>query len=139
MMEEKYHGIVFGGCLGIMYENWYDNKQKAESEVRRKAKELVRNSNDEHMDAQYTVSLDDKIIAAGDVPLRGLRNIGKNHPGNEWHDYGFMMVNGERIEQRLTAKEIVWLNTRTTMSIPGMVIKTGRTISKTLPMTRVLN
>jgi hypothetical protein len=96
-MKEKYHGIVSGGCMGIVYEAWYSNKRKAEREVRRKAKELVRNSYDEHMSACFTVSLGDKVIVSGAVPMRGLRNIWKNHPGNNWHDYGYMVVNGERI------------------------------------------
>ncbi|GHT63683.1 hypothetical protein FACS1894110_01930 [Spirochaetia bacterium] len=96
-MKEKYHGIISGGCMGIVYENWYDDKRKAEKEVRLKAKELIRNSCDEYMSAYYMVSLSGEIVASGDIPMRGLRHIWKNYPGNGWHDYGYMVIGGVRI------------------------------------------
>ncbi|GHT83195.1 hypothetical protein FACS1894137_03690 [Spirochaetia bacterium] len=66
-MKEKYHGIVSGNYMGIVYGNCYEDKRKAEKEVRRKAKELARNSFDE------------------------------NYPGYEKHDYRSMVIGGVRI------------------------------------------
>jgi hypothetical protein len=96
-MKDKYHGVVFGEYLGIVYENWYEGKREAEKGMRRKAKELARDSPDEYMSAYYTVSLGGEVVASGEVPIRPIRHIWKDHPGNGWHDYGPMAIGGVRI------------------------------------------
>jgi hypothetical protein len=50
-MEGKYHGIISHECRGIPYENWYNEKRKTEKEIRRKSKDLVRNSLEDHISA----------------------------------------------------------------------------------------
>jgi hypothetical protein len=66
-MKGKYHGIVSGECMGIVFANCNTDKRQAEKEVREKAKELAHNTYDE------------------------------NYPGNGRHDYGNMVIGGVRI------------------------------------------
>jgi len=96
-MTEPYYGAVTADGMGKVFEGWYDSEKKALQELRREARRIVRNSFEENLTSYWDLYLGDKAIASGQVPMKGLRRIWKNYPGNGWHDYGYMVIGGTRI------------------------------------------
>jgi hypothetical protein len=96
-MTAQYHGTVSADSYGKVFECQYTSKSEALRELRREAKGIVRNSSEENLSASWELSRGNKVIATGQVPMKGLHRIWKNYPGNTWHDYGYMVVGGTRI------------------------------------------
>jgi hypothetical protein len=96
-MTKQYYGTVTADGMGKVFEGRYESKREALRELRREASGIVRNSFEENLTSYWNLYLGDKAIASGQVPMKGLRRIWKNYPGNGWHDYGYMFVEGTRI------------------------------------------
>jgi hypothetical protein len=96
-MKQTYYGTVNGQCTGVVYENWYEDRKNAVTELRRKAKELVRQSFDEYSSAYYTLYLGGTVVASGEIPRQGLRHIRMDYPDYVRPDYTIMPLHGVRI------------------------------------------
>jgi hypothetical protein len=67
-MRKKYHGTVSASGTGIVYEDWYETRHTALRDLKREARETVLNSFDGDTNAEFTLSLGGRIIAAGQIP-----------------------------------------------------------------------
>jgi hypothetical protein len=83
--------------MGVVYENWYEDKETAVKELRRKAKDLVRHSYDEYFNAYYTVYLNGTVVTSGETHKRSLRHILMSYSGYIRQDYGGMTLRGVRL------------------------------------------
>lgn len=96
-MTVPYHGIVSADGIGKVFEGQYTNRREALVELRREAEGIVRNSFEENLTAYYTLYHGDTVVASRQIPMKGLRHIWENYPGNGWHDYGCLEIGGTRI------------------------------------------
>jgi hypothetical protein len=91
-MRKKYHGTVYANGRAV-YEDWYDTRRKAVTDLKQEAWETVLNSFDENIRAGFTLSLGNTLIENRELPQRRL----PLHPGTVSSPYGLMPVSGTRI------------------------------------------
>jgi hypothetical protein len=96
-MKQNYYGTINGQGVGVVYENWYEDRQKALADLRREAKKLARQSFDGCFYVYYTVCFGGRIAASGDIPVRGLGSMRKTNPACAWRGNGDAALQGARL------------------------------------------
>jgi hypothetical protein len=77
-----------------VYEDRYETRRKAVADLKRQARETVLNSFEEDIQAGFTLSRGDMVIADGEIPKR---RFPRRYAGPVFPIYNLMPVGGTRI------------------------------------------
>jgi hypothetical protein len=92
-MRRKYHGTVYANGIAV-YEDWYETRRKAVTDLKQEARETMLNSFGENMDVDFTLSLGSAVIGTGKLPAR---RFYRPYTGFARFEYGPVPIGGTRI------------------------------------------